>query len=881
MSPDANAYRLIKQDLILSRVESTMAQFLLLEYEGRFGEGQRRSCRSSRCVSEIPLARLTRTSGFPTEYQDIHIMRKFHCHTFLILVAAAAVGILPPLNARGMGMQALPVVPLSNQQGPYQLGPENKVVPGSIPILPPVPGALLGVDAEGVDDEAEPMLRGPVHEAFAEQFNQDPVEGQIVPQQPPESIEELPPDVRPDGRQVEWISGYWAWDDDDQDFFWVSGIWREVPQGFRWLPGYWTKADTGYQWVSGTWIPEQTEEIQYVETAPPESLELGPVGVGPSPEHIWIPGCWNWNNLRYAWRPGYWSTGYSNWLWVPARHVWTPRGYLNCNGYWDYPLNRRGLLFAPYRFRRAAIWNRSRGFTPRVIIAANLLPWNLWVRPRSGHYYGPRYASAGFFPWHQFNRQRHQFDPLYSHFSRSAGVGNVNFYDQVNGRFNLLTSHADRRPARTFNHHDGRDLSRLNITDDQSPFLGTTLQQHVKAAGNTRFVKLQEDQRIRLQTDSKSLRQLVDQRREVENRGRLESTRMDHHANASTERTKNADQHDTERQDRPAGPETRRDENQSDVAKSFTPPLSRARERSDRLRLPPVIRHGNDDKGLSDTGPSANLKASESRTPGSPVTRGERPRGVDPVLNRERTPANSNSAGSQKGNSKNNIRDRAARSGAQPDKSPGVGKPQKEQDLKPLVDHRLDVDHPPGVLRRSNDGVESLPDTGTLRRSAPSSKAEGGNAADAPKARARGAEQSPEPQAGNAVKVPRARANDVERIPGSQPENAVNVPKARANDVERSRTERSNARPSVTSPPTRVEREPRPPAVGRAGGDAGQRRIDSVRPQQQTRPAPPSTPAESRPAAERPRRTESSPASRPSREQTNPGAGSGERRKKK
>jgi len=769
--------------------------------------------------------------GCPTEYQELHTMRRYHYKAFSILSAVAAVGVLLSLSAQGM--QELPVDPLSDQQGPYQLGPENKFAPGIAPTSPPVPAPFARVDAEGVA-EAEPMLRGPVHEAFAEQFNQDPVQGQIVPQQPPEPIEELPPEMRPDGRQVEWISGYWAWDDDDQDFFWVSGIWREVPQGFRWLPGYWTQADTGHQWVSGTWIPEQTEEIQYVETAPPESLELGPVGVAPSQEHIWIPGCWNWNDLRYAWRPGYWSTGFSNWIWVPARHVWTPRGYLNCNGYWDYPLNRRGLLFAPYRFRRSANWNRSRGFTPQVIIALNRLPWNLWVRPRSGHYYfgdyyGPRYASAGFYPWHQFHRQRRQFDPLYSHFSRRAGVGNANFYDQVNDRFDLLTSHADRRPARTFNHHDGREPSRLNINDDQSPFLGTTLQQHVKTAGNTRFVKLEEDQRIRLQTDSKSLRQLVDQRRDMENRGRLEATRLNHQTNDSPGRIVNSDQHDTERRDKPPGPETRHGEKRSDIAKSVTPPP----ERSDRLRLPPVVRHGKDNNGLSNTGPSSNLKASESRTPGSPVARGERPRGVDPVLNRGRNRVDANTVGSRNGNPTNNTGDRAARPDERPVNPPGLNNPQKAQDLKPLTNRRLDVDNPPGAPRRSNGGVESLPGTGRLRLNSPSPKPQAGNAADASKARASGAA--------------------------------------------RSDTERSTARPSVTSPPTRMEREARPPAAGKAGGDAVHRRIDNgVRPQNETRSTPPS-----RPAAEKTRRTEAAPAARPSRVQTNPGAGSGERRRKK
>ena len=653
-------------------------------------------------------------------------MSRYSCKAFSILsVVVAAVGVVLPLNAQGM--QELPPVPLSDPQGPSQLAPENKLAPGSTPVLPPVPGPINQVDADSVDG-AEPMLRGPVHEAFAEQFNQNPVQGLIVPQQPPEPIEELPPDVRPDGRQVEWISGYWAWDDDDQDFFWVSGIWREVPQGARWLPGYWSKAETGYQWISGTWIPEQKEEIQYVEAAPPESLELGPVGLAPSQQHIWIPGCWNWNDRRYAWRPGYWSAGYSNWIWIPARHVWTPRGYLNCNGYWDYPLNRRGLLFAPYRFRRFSSRNRSRGFTPQVVIAINQLHWNLWVRPRSCHYYfgdyyGPRYANTGFQPWHQFHRQRRQFDPLYSHFSRSVGVGNVSFYDQVNGRFNLLTSHVDRRPARTFNLHEEREPSRLNDSDDRSPGLGSTIQQHIKEAGNTRFVKLQQDQRIRLQSDSKSVRQLADQRREVEDRGRLETTPSGHQTIDSVGRISNADQHDTERPDKPADSETRHGEKRSEPVKSVTPPPLKKDEPSNRLRLPPMVRNSKDKTAPPDTGSSSNVKAADARTPGSPVTRGERPRGVDSVLLRQKNPPDLNTVGAQNSNRTNNSRDSAARSIEPPDNSPGASDPQKSQNSGPRTNRRPEVNNQAENPRHSNERVESLPDLETLRRDVPGLKA--------------------------------------------------------------------------------------------------------------------------------------------------------------
>lgn len=435
------------------------------------------------------------------------------------------------------------VIPGSaDQQTPLPAATENlstqnsMAVPGS-----PQSSAVVQLPATGAQED-EVLLSGPVHEAFAEQYNQDPVPGIIVPRQPPEPIEELPPDVRPDGRQVEWISGYWAWDDDADDFFWVSGIWREVPQGFRWLPGYWNQVDGGFQWVSGTWVTETTSEVQYIETAPPETLELGPVGSAPTAEHFWIPGCWTWRETRYAWRPGYWSPGYSNWIWVPARYLWTPRGYVFCSGYWDYPMARRGVLFAPNRFRRHAGWNRGFRFTPEVVIATNLIQWNFWVRPNYRHYYfgdyyGDRWANRGLIPWHQYTRQRRHFDPLFCHYNQRSVAVNVNFYDQLSTHFTLLQSHADRRPVRSIEHSRAGQLfeqwerqpgfrdqfrtERLRIDDDQPMLLGRTLQQ-IRDSDDVQFVRMDEDVRGRYREEAEQTRKLMDVRRNIEGLARLE-----------------------------------------------------------------------------------------------------------------------------------------------------------------------------------------------------------------------------------------------------------------------------------------------------------------------------------------------------------------------
>ena len=126
----------------------------------------------------------------------------------------------------------------------------------------------------------EVMTRGVVHEAFAEVVT-DPKPGLIVSKKPPEAIEEVPPEFKPEEEGVIWITGYWAWDDERDDFFWQSGVWRVPPPGQRWVAGYWNEVAGGWQWVSGFWVPVETEEIRYY-AAPPASLETGPTGPAPA-----------------------------------------------------------------------------------------------------------------------------------------------------------------------------------------------------------------------------------------------------------------------------------------------------------------------------------------------------------------------------------------------------------------------------------------------------------------------------------------------------------------------------------------------------------------------------------------------------------------------
>jgi hypothetical protein len=190
------------------------------------------------------------------------------------------------------------------------------------------------------------MARGPVHEAYAEPVNPRPEASPVVPKQPPDPVPETPPDQKPAGDNVVWIPGYWAWDDAGQDFLWVSGFWRDVPPGLQWVPGHWGQVQDGWRWVPGFWTSADQNQVEYLPP-PPASIDSGPSTQAPDDNSFYVPGCWVFEETHYLWRPGFWMTYQPDWGWCPARYVWCPAGFVFIDGYWDHPLGRRGLLFAP------------------------------------------------------------------------------------------------------------------------------------------------------------------------------------------------------------------------------------------------------------------------------------------------------------------------------------------------------------------------------------------------------------------------------------------------------------------------------------------------------------------------------------------------------
>lgn len=287
----------------------------------------------------------------------------------------------------------------------------------------------------------EVLTRGPVHEAFAEPLNVNPRPNPIIATKPPVAIEEIPPDQKPEGSHIQWIPGYFGWDEASADYIWISGLWRATPPGRQWMPGHWILADGGWQWVSGYWAAAGQGEVEYLPPPPP-SIEMGPSVEAVDADSLYTPGCWVYQQRRYLWRPGFWQRARADWFYRPAYYCWTPAGCIFSDGYWDYPWERRGMLFAPVRFAQE-VWGWSRwNYQPRYVVSNQALLGSLFARADFGHYYfgnyyAPEFNRLGFVPWFDHRMGRNVPDPFFN-YSRWQSRA------QPNWEANLRGLHKDR-----------------------------------------------------------------------------------------------------------------------------------------------------------------------------------------------------------------------------------------------------------------------------------------------------------------------------------------------------------------------------------------------------------------------------------------------------
>jgi hypothetical protein len=313
------------------------------------------------------------------------------------------------------------------------------------------------IPGEELPEGSQVLAAGPVHEAFAKPVSMDAQEPILVPQQPPDNVQEVPPAEQPAGAAIVWVPGYWAWDQDRNDFIWVSGCWRNAPPNTYWVPGHWLQAGNGWEWIGGFWKPlasQPQQEIEYLP-APPAPMDVDPPGAPPAPNQVWVPGCWYWSQGHYLPRKGYWLGEQVGWVWAPSHFAWSPRGFIFVQGHWDHDMDNRGVLFCPAFFPSRVRSLAGFVFSPGACVDLGMLRLNLFVYPRYRHYYfgdyyDDSYARIGILPWFKCETVHTWYDPLFVydrwHFQQTDPHWAANLARGYDSR----RSNRDLRPARTF-----------------------------------------------------------------------------------------------------------------------------------------------------------------------------------------------------------------------------------------------------------------------------------------------------------------------------------------------------------------------------------------------------------------------------------------------
>jgi WXXGXW repeat (2 copies) len=369
-------------------------------------------------------------------------------------------------------------------------------------------------------NDAEVLMRGPLHEAFAEVSVDESEPGPVITRPVPDPINEIPPDYRPEGAHIEWIPGYWSWDEDRNDFIWVSGVWRDIPPGRQWIPGYWMAVEGGNRYVSGYWQNIDQVETEYLPP-PPRQLVARPSSPASAPDYIWVDGSWIWYRGGYAWQAGYWLEQRPDMIWIPAHYVWTPRGYIFLRGYWDYQPAGRGVMFAPLYYPHPIYRHHDYYYAPSIVLDIDAVFLSLFIRRNSHHYYfgdyyDVRYERRGFYPWYSPHATRFGYDPCYRSYRLHQLRKDRDWERNYQHQFQYRREHMEARPPQIY-----RRQTEHNFASSHGPGGNLVIGRRLSdVVGNrsqpVRFTPLQPDHKRDFQNQDRKLREFQAERKRVE-----------------------------------------------------------------------------------------------------------------------------------------------------------------------------------------------------------------------------------------------------------------------------------------------------------------------------------------------------------------------------
>jgi hypothetical protein len=268
--------------------------------------------------------------------------------------------------------------------------------PDPLPLPPPAVPAQPQKKIEPSDAPVVVVERGPVHEGFAQPGAGVRGKGITAPKAPPAPVDEATPAAKPEGANVHWLPGYWQWDGDRNDFIWVCGCYRNSPPDRTWEPGQWKSVRGVWTYFPGYWRPTDGKNLVSNQPEPPASKDEPPTAPKDNPNAMWVPGYWQHKNGQFEWQPGYWPASFDNLYWEQGQYVASESGFVFVPGYWDYPLEERGLLNAPVFFSQAQ--REKRGWAYRPEYAVSFGSNAGWGRGGAfdALYIGPNYNSYYF-----------------------------------------------------------------------------------------------------------------------------------------------------------------------------------------------------------------------------------------------------------------------------------------------------------------------------------------------------------------------------------------------------------------------------------------------------------------------------------------------------
>lgn len=234
----------------------------------------------------------------------------------------------------------------------------------SIPTIFCAGALLLSATNSAKTSQVKPYLDGPVHEAFITPSTDTGAILRAVPQQPPAPLNEQSP--LKCASEAVWVPGYWSWNEELNDYIWISGTWRIAPPNLVWISGQWKQFGSEWAWLRGFWSPVSQESIQYIADRPPSSVD-GEIPAAPGDDYFWVPGYWDYNPAakQYQWLAGKWEKLDPEWIYTPPGYLWRPEGYVFVQPYWDQPFELRGCLYSPVLVETQSL--NAIKYTPKLV----------------------------------------------------------------------------------------------------------------------------------------------------------------------------------------------------------------------------------------------------------------------------------------------------------------------------------------------------------------------------------------------------------------------------------------------------------------------------------------------------------------------------------